>query len=755
MPSACPRCGGRVQREEGGVYYRCINVACPTKLEGGIRHFAGKHAHEHRRARRQARASTRRDRARQRPRGSLPPEARRRSSSSSAWARSRPKTCSARSRASKETTLDRLLNGLSIRHVGEATAKALADHFGDVEKIVSASEEDLREVRDVGPEVARAIVEFFAEPRNRDQVRRLLRGGRPAGLAEAARRKAFRQALRVHRRPRRDEPRRSAGPRRAPRRRGGLEHLEERRLRGGRRGGGLEAEEGTAARPRRSSRARVSSTSSARTERLKENPTWRHALRPASSPASTCSTSPSTSPGRRSRASWPSSAPRSSRSRSRPGGDPSRMLPFIRDGRSAYFVQQNRGKRSLCLDLVEARGARALARAGRQGRRRGRELRPRRARQARPRLRGAGRAQTRSHHGFHLRLRPHRSARRQGRLRSHGAGVLGHLPHDRRSGGTAAVRSRGHRRRRQPAFTPSARSRRRSSIAPRTGRARRSTSRSSTRSTTRTKRTFRRSPTAAAPTCRSAAARSIRSSGPTASIAARRAGSRSWCSSASGRGWSRRSTAPSSLADPRFATGRAARTEPRRADPDRRGMDGDLRERRRRAREARASPRAGGSRAVGRRHREPSVFSSARNDPTRAGSDSRRGDDSRLSAQVLRVPRAARSPGAAPRRAQRRGAARASRLRRRPRCAISPSAACSLAIGGDRVAAVRVELRIHGRVQGVFYRASAHRQARDARSRRLCARTSTTARSGSSPRERNPRSRPSSPGAGSGRRPRG
>jgi len=69
------------------------------------------------------------------------------------------------------------LNGLSIRHVGEATAKALADHFGDAEKVVSAGAEDLREVRDIGPEVARAIVEFFAEPRNREQVHRLLEAG--------------------------------------------------------------------------------------------------------------------------------------------------------------------------------------------------------------------------------------------------------------------------------------------------------------------------------------------------------------------------------------------------------------------------------------------------------------------------------------------------------------------------------------------------------------------------------------------------
>jgi DNA ligase (NAD+) len=83
----------------------------------------------------------------------------------------------ARIERSKDTTLDRLLNGLSIRHVGEATAKALADHFGDVERILAASEADFLDIRDIGDTVAKAIHEFFAEPRNREQVRRLLEAG--------------------------------------------------------------------------------------------------------------------------------------------------------------------------------------------------------------------------------------------------------------------------------------------------------------------------------------------------------------------------------------------------------------------------------------------------------------------------------------------------------------------------------------------------------------------------------------------------
>ena len=49
-----------------------------------------------------------------------------------------------------------------------------------------------------------------------------------------------------------------------------------------------------------------------------------------------------------------------------PGGDPSRLLPLIKNGRSAYFIQQNRGKKSLCLDFSETREHRSAPCARRQ-----------------------------------------------------------------------------------------------------------------------------------------------------------------------------------------------------------------------------------------------------------------------------------------------------------------------------------------------------------------------------------------------------
>jgi DNA ligase (NAD+) len=75
---------------------------------------------------------------------------------------------------SKSTTLPRFLYALGIREVGEATAQALANHFGDLEGIEEADLETLQAVPDVGPVVARQIVTFFDEPHNREVIARLV-----------------------------------------------------------------------------------------------------------------------------------------------------------------------------------------------------------------------------------------------------------------------------------------------------------------------------------------------------------------------------------------------------------------------------------------------------------------------------------------------------------------------------------------------------------------------------------------------------
>jgi DNA ligase (NAD+) len=69
---------------------------------------------------------------------------------------------------SKTTTLPRFLFGLGIRHVGEATARDLARHFGRLDGILEAGVEQLLQVPDVGPVVAESIHRFFAQPHNRE-----------------------------------------------------------------------------------------------------------------------------------------------------------------------------------------------------------------------------------------------------------------------------------------------------------------------------------------------------------------------------------------------------------------------------------------------------------------------------------------------------------------------------------------------------------------------------------------------------------
>ncbi len=74
---------------------------------------------------------------------------------------------------SKQTTLPRFLFGLGIRHVGEATTKDLARHFGQLDRIMDASVEQLLEVNDVGPVVAQSLRTFFDQPHNREVVEQL------------------------------------------------------------------------------------------------------------------------------------------------------------------------------------------------------------------------------------------------------------------------------------------------------------------------------------------------------------------------------------------------------------------------------------------------------------------------------------------------------------------------------------------------------------------------------------------------------
>jgi DNA ligase (NAD+) len=78
---------------------------------------------------------------------------------------------------SKSTSLPRFLFGLGIRHVGEATARDLARHFGSLPSLMNASEEQLLQVPDVGPVVAQSLRLFFSQPHHQEVIEQLLACG--------------------------------------------------------------------------------------------------------------------------------------------------------------------------------------------------------------------------------------------------------------------------------------------------------------------------------------------------------------------------------------------------------------------------------------------------------------------------------------------------------------------------------------------------------------------------------------------------
>lgn len=86
---------------------------------------------------------------------------------------------------SKNTTLNRLIYALGIRHVGESAAKDLASSFGTLEKLMTASELELLQVHDVGSVVALSIIDFFSEEHNRTIINKLIELGVNYKVVEA------------------------------------------------------------------------------------------------------------------------------------------------------------------------------------------------------------------------------------------------------------------------------------------------------------------------------------------------------------------------------------------------------------------------------------------------------------------------------------------------------------------------------------------------------------------------------------------
>jgi DNA ligase (NAD+) len=176
VPKTCPNCGSAVAKDEDGVYIRCLNPDCFGQLRERLKYFAG--------------------------RGQMDIEHLGPSlidqlietglvknfadlytldqAQLSALERMADKSAAnviAAIEESKTRPLWRLVAALGIRHIGGQSAQILAEHFGSLQALMTAGQDELSDIDQIGPTMAKSVYEYFRNPKNRAAVEQLLAAG--------------------------------------------------------------------------------------------------------------------------------------------------------------------------------------------------------------------------------------------------------------------------------------------------------------------------------------------------------------------------------------------------------------------------------------------------------------------------------------------------------------------------------------------------------------------------------------------------
>ena len=174
MPDRCPSCDAHVVKEE--VVWRCPNVSCPAQVKESIRHFASKGGMDieglgYKHIEQMVDKGIIKDSA------DIYYLTKNDILGLERFADKSAQNIIDSIEKSRNTTLPRLIYSLGIRDVGEHTAKLLAKEFGTIDALKTAKYDDLIKIREVGPEVAKSILAFFAEERNLKFIDKLIKGG--------------------------------------------------------------------------------------------------------------------------------------------------------------------------------------------------------------------------------------------------------------------------------------------------------------------------------------------------------------------------------------------------------------------------------------------------------------------------------------------------------------------------------------------------------------------------------------------------
>ena len=176
MPERCPVCGGHVVRAEGEADHRCVNANCPAKLRESIRHFASRGVMNIE-GMGDALVNQLVETGMVKDVADIYDLTEEKLLKLERMGKKSAQNVLSEIENSKKLPLERVIYGLGIRFVGERTAQFLAEHFGSIDALMEASEEELQQVNEIGPRVSAAIREFFDEPKNVALVERLRKAG--------------------------------------------------------------------------------------------------------------------------------------------------------------------------------------------------------------------------------------------------------------------------------------------------------------------------------------------------------------------------------------------------------------------------------------------------------------------------------------------------------------------------------------------------------------------------------------------------
>jgi DNA ligase (NAD+) len=177
MPAQCPVCGSAVERDEAEKDHRCTGgLVCAAQRKQALLHFASRRALDI-----EGLGDKLVDQLVDEQLVRTPADLFKLGVGTLAALermadKSAANVVAAIDRA-RQTTLERFIYALGVRHVGETTARDLARHFGSLDALLAADEAALLEVSDVGPVVAASVAHFFAEPHNREVIEQLRAAG--------------------------------------------------------------------------------------------------------------------------------------------------------------------------------------------------------------------------------------------------------------------------------------------------------------------------------------------------------------------------------------------------------------------------------------------------------------------------------------------------------------------------------------------------------------------------------------------------